>query len=338
MAKLQTNKVGALENISPVARYFRMNMTQIVTFVVLILLMIALSFMEDNFLTARNIINIFLQASVIGVLAVGMSFVIFSDGIDLSVGSVMALCCTVMGDLVVNKGLNPWLGIIIGLAIGSCCGAITGCLITKVKMPAFIVTMGAMLLWRGVALEFVDGQGLYGVPGVLKALGADYVGDPKTNDFAMPYAVIMLFILFTIAWFVLKKTQFGTHVYAIGDNEKASKLSGIKVDRIRIAIYAISGFMCALAAIVVTGRMNGSTPIVGQSYELEAIAGVAIGGASMSGGVGTIWGTLIGVIMVQVIRNGMNMVGLSPYYQQIIIGIIIIFAVGIDCFRRRKSN
>lgn len=338
MSKLQTNKVGNLEKISPLQRFGRNNMTQIVTFGVLILLSLLLRMLSSDFLTVKNIINIFLQASVIGVLAVGMSFVIFSDGIDLSVGSVMALCCTIVGDLIVNQGYSVFVGVLLGFIAGGLCGCITGVLITKIKMPAFIVTMGAMLIWRGVALEWVDGAGLYGVPESLSALGANYLGDPKTSDFAMPYAVIMLIVLYAAAWFILRKTKFGTHVYAIGDNEKASKLSGIKVDRTRIIIYTISGIMCALASIVVIGRMNGSTPIVGQSYELEAIAGVAIGGAAMSGGSGTIWGTLIGVIMVQVIRNGMNMLGLSPYYQQIIIGAIIIFAVGIDCFRRRKSH
>ena len=336
--KLKTNKVGELEQINPFQRYLRNNMTQIVTLGVLVLLTLLLALLKDNFLTPKNIINIFLQASVIGVLAVGMSFVIFSDGIDLSVGSVMALTCTIVGDLVVNKGYNVFFGLLIGLIVGALCGCITGLLITKIKMPAFIVTMGAMLVWRGVALEWVNGAGLYGVPEALGALGSKYFGDPSLSQFAMPYAVVMLILLYAAAWFVLRKTQFGTHVYAIGDNEKAAKLSGIKVDRTRILVYTISGIMCALAAVVVMGRMNGSTPIVGQSYELEAIAGVAIGGAAMSGGSGTIWGTLIGVLMVQVIRNGMNMLGLSPYYQQIIIGAIIIFAVGIDCFRRRKSH
>ena len=335
---LKTNKVGALEQISPFQRFIRNNMTQLVTLGVLIILTLSLACLKENFLTPKNIINIFLQASVIGVLAVGMSFVIFSDGIDLSVGSVMALSCTIVGDLVVNKGYNVFVGLFIGFFVGGLCGFITGLLITKIKMPAFIVTMGAMLIWRGVALEWVNGAGLYGVPETLGALGSKYFGDPSATQFAMPYAVVMLILLYVAAWFVLRKTQFGTHVYAIGDNERAAKLSGIKVDRTRILVYTISGVMCALASVVVMGRMNGSTPIVGQSYELEAIAGVAIGGAAMSGGSGTIWGTLIGVLMVQVIRNGMNMLGLSPYYQQIIIGAIIIFAVGIDCFRRRKSH
>ena len=335
---LKTNKVGALEQISPFQRFIRNNMTQLVTLGVLIILTLSLACLKENFLTPKNIINIFLQASVIGVLAVGMSFVIFSDGIDLSVGSVMALSCTIVGDLVVNKGYNVFVGLFIGFFVGGLCGFITGLLITKIKMPAFIVTMGAMLIWRGVALEWVNGAGLYGVPETLGALGSKYFGDPSATQFAMPYAVVMLILLYVAAWFVLRKTQFGTHVYAIGDNERAAKLSGIKVDRTRILVYTISGIMCALASVVVMGRMNGSTPIVGQSYELEAIAGVAIGGAAMSGGSGTIWGTLIGVLMVQVIRNGMNMLGLSPYYQQIIIGAIIIFAVGIDCFRRRKSH
>ncbi len=316
---------------NPVKRFMQKNMTQVVTFGVLILLCLLVSTLKATFLTPSNLINVVLQATVIGTIAIGMSFVIFSDGIDLSVGSVMALACTIMGDLAVNKGMNAIWAMIIALAIGALCGTLNGILITKVNMPQFIVTMGTMMMWRGVALEWVDGQGIYGVPDVMGALGSDYLGP-------IPYAVILLFIMYAVAWFLLRKTEFGMHTYAIGDNERAAKLSGIKVHRMRIIIYTISGFMCSIAAIIVTGRMNGSTPIVGQSYELEAIAGVAIGGASMAGGVGSIWGTLIGVLIVQVIRNGMNMLALSPYYQQIIIGIIIIVSVGIDCVRRRKSN
>lgn len=311
--------------------FLKTNMTQVVTFGVLLLLCVLMSFLNHKFFSPGNLINICLQATVIATLAIGMSFVIFSDGIDLSVGSVMALCCTVMGDLVANKGISTAMGILVCLIIGVLCGAISGLLIAKVKMPPFIVTMGAMTLWRGVALEYSNGAGIYGVPSSLSFLGAGYIGN-------IPVAVIVVALLYLLAWFVLRKTRFGLHIYAMGDNDKAARLAGIKADKAKIFIYAISGLSCAIAAIIVTGRMGGSTPIVGQGYELEAIAGVAIGGASMSGGVGTIWGTLIGVLVVQVIRNGMNILSLSPYYQQIIIGIIIIISVGIDCFRRRKAD
>ncbi len=332
MAKLQTNKVGAMEQINPFQRFLRTNMTQVVTFGVLILLSFGMTFLNENFLTTQNIINVFLQASVIGILAIGMSFVIFSDGIDLSVGSVLAVCCTLLGDFTINRGMSALTGALICLVLGAFAGFMNGVLITQFKMPAFIVTMGAMRLWSGVALEWVDGVGIYKVADGIGWLGKDYLFDK------IPYAVLLMIALYIIGWFMLRKTSFGLHVYALGDNESASKLSGIKADKVRMIIYTISGFCCGIAAIVVTGRMSGSTPTVGAGYELEAIAGVAIGGASMSGGVGSIWGTLIGVIMVQVIRNGMNMLALSSYYQQIIIGLIIIFAVGIDCFRRRKTN
>lgn len=331
MAKLQTNKVGAMEQISPTKRFIRTNMTQIVTLGVLILLSICMTFLNENFLTPSNIINVFLQASIIGILAIGMSFVIFSDGIDLSVGSVLAVCCTLLGDFTVNRGMGALPAVILVLALGAFCGFMNGFLITQIKMPAFIVTMGAMRLWSGVALEWVDGVGIYSVIDGIGWLGKGYLG-------MIPYAVILMILLYAGGWFVLRKTSFGLHVYSLGDNESASKLSGIKANKVRMIIYTISGLCCAVAAIVTCGRMSGSTPTVGSGYELEAIAGVAIGGASMSGGIGSIWGTLIGVIMVQVIRNGMNMLALSSYYQQIIIGLIIIFAVGIDCFRRRKTN
>lgn len=329
--KMQTNKVGAVEQINPVNRFLRTNMTQVVTFGILMVLCIGMSFMNENFFTTQNIINIFLQASIIGTLAVGMSFVIFSDGIDLSVGSVLAVCCTILGDLTINYGVPAFLGVILCLALGLFAGCVNGLLITQFKMPQFIVTMGTMQLWRGVALEWVDGVGIYQV-----ADGIGWVGKGYFLDL-IPYAVILMILLYLVGWFVLRKTSFGLHVYSIGDNESAAKLSGIKADKIRIIIYTISGLTCAIAAIIACGRMSGSTPTVGDGYELEAIAGVAIGGAAMSGGSGSIWGTLIGVIMVQVIRNGMNMLALSSYYQQIIIGLIIIVAVGIDCFRRRKQ-
>ncbi len=187
-----------------------------------------------------------------------------------------------------------------------------------------------MTIWRGVALEFVQGRNIYGLPDAVTWLGSSSI-------LGIPTPVVTAVVMYFIAWFILKRTQIGLYTYAIGGNEKASLLSGINISRTKIFIYALNGALCGLAAIIIAGRMNGTSAVVGQGYELDAIAAVAIGGTSLSGGKGVIWGTLIGAVMMGVIRNGLNLLNVSSYYQMIIIGVVIVFAVAIDALRRRRG-
>ncbi len=315
--------------------FWQSNSTTLATLGVLIVLMVILTIMQPTFLSVKNLINIVLQASVVSMLAIGMTFIIISGGINLAVGSTMALCVVVAGDMVVNKGANFIVAFGLCILIGIISGFFEGVLISKLNIPPFIVTLGTMSLWRGIALEYVHGEAIYGLPDGLTWLGSYKIG---TGNFQIPVAVLCVILLFFIAWFVLSKTRFGMHVYAVGGNEHATNLSGVSVSKTKIAIYTLAGFMCSIAAIITLGRMNGAIATVGEGYELDAIASVAIGGASMSGGKGKMWGTFIGAMILQVIRNGMNFLQVSPYYQKMVIGLVIIVAVGIDCVRRSKKE
>ena len=311
-------------------RFFETYKTQISTFIALIGICLILALLTDKFLTGKNLLSVMRQSSINAVLAAGMTFVIISGGIDLSVGSIVALSTAIMGDLVVNTGINPFLGMAVALLLGVFAGAVQGVIIAKVKIPPFIVTLGGLTVWRGVALEYVDGSNVYGLPKQLIWLGGgDVLG--------MPSPVIVAILIYLGCWFLLKKTKFGTYTYAIGGNSVAARLSGINIDRVLISIYSLSGLLCGVSGILIAGRINATSAVVGTGYELDAIAAVAIGGTSMSGGKGIIWGTLLGALVMGVIRNGLNLMRVSPYYQQIIIGVVIVGAVSIDALRRSRK-
>lgn len=320
-------RIKGNENLKRIIRLYG---TQISTLFALLILCIVLSNLSDSFLKVGNLLTVLLQSSINSVIAVGMTFIIISGGIDLSVGSIVALATAVMGELVVNRGVNPIVGIIIALSIGLVVGIIQGSIIAYINIPPFIVTLGGMTIWRGVALEFVQGQNLYGLPKSLTWLGRSSIGP-------IPTAVVAAVIIYLIGWYMLKRTKFGLYTYAVGGNEDATRLSGINIKKTKIQIYAFAGLLCGVAGIMIAGRMNGTSAIVGNGYELDAIAAVAIGGTAMSGGKGNIWGTLIGAVVMGVIRNGLNLLSVSPYWQMIIIGVVIVTAVAVDALRSGKE-
>lgn len=307
------------------------NSSQLTAGAGLIVMMIFLSFLSDNFLSPSNLINICLQASVIGILAISETFVIISGGVDLSVGAMVALSSALMGHFVVNKGVNPVLGLLLCLAIGTICGLFNGVLISLLDMPPFVVTLGTMTIFRGLAYEWTNAEALYGLPDSINFLGQKYIG-------MIPIAVITVLLLYIVAWFLLKHTKFGLYTYSVGGNIIASRLSGIRVSLVKCGIYTMSGLLCGIAGIVIAGRMNGTSALVANGYETDAIAAAAIGGISMAGGKGNIWGTVIGVLVMQCIRNGMNLLGVSSYLQMVVIGSVIIIAVAVDCIRRLRKN
>lgn len=294
----------------------------------LIFLIAVLSILSPNFLTVNNILNVLRQVSINALIAFGMTFVILTGGIDLSVGSILALAGALTGGLLAG-GMDPLLAVLLGILIGFALGAINGIIITKGKVAPFIATLATMTIYRGLTLVYTDGRPITGFTEstFFNSIGRGYV-------LGIPIPVIIMIIIFIIAYFILRKTTFGKSVYAIGGNEEATRLSGIKVDRIKIIVYSISGALAALAGIILTSRLNSAQPTAGTSYELDAIAAVVLGGTSLSGGKGRIFGTLVGALIIGVLNNGLNLLDVSSFYQQVVKGGVILLAVLLD---RKKA-
>ena len=295
----------------------------------LIILCIALFIATPVFLTVPNIINIGIQAAVVAIMAFGMTFVIVTSGIDLSVGSVAALSAMVSAWMFSNVGLPGWLTLIIGLLIGLLAGAASGLAIAYGKLPAFIATLAMMSVARGLTLVISGGTPV-ATSGAVNPLGAD-LGP-------IPVPVIMLALAGVVCWFILSRTVLGRSLYAIGGNEEAARLSGIPVRRILAAVSALAGLFAGLAGLVLAGRLSSAQPQAGLGYELDAIAAVVIGGASLAGGSGKASGTFIGAVLLAVIRNGLNILNVSSFWQQVVIGCVIALAVGFDVFRSKKES
>lgn len=291
-----------------------------------VLLMIFMSTLSSAFITSYNLLSILRQASINGLVAFGMMTIILSAGIDLSVGSTLAFSSMIMA-IMINAGYSQILSIIIALSIGLTVGFLNGFLISKGKLQPMIATLSTMMVFRGITLYISNG-----VP--VSKLGDGLIGWIGRGDiFGIPTPVYVLLITVLVMSIILNFTTFGKRVYAVGGNIKAARLSGIKVENILIYVYMISGLLSALAGIILTSRIDSAVPTAGQSYELNAIAAVVIGGASLQGGRGRTLGTFFGILIIAVISNGLNILGTSAYLQQIVTGLIIISAV---IFDRRK--
>lgn len=295
----------------------------------LILLIIIVSILNPSFLSISNIFNVLRQVSISAIIAFGMTFVILTGGIDLSVGSTLALTGAIAASMLAG-GTDPIIAMLVALALGLLLGAINGVVITKGKVAPFIATLATMTVYRGLTLVYTNGKPISG-------LGDHYAFQlfGKGYFFGIPVPVITTIIAFLVLYFVLHKTTYGRKVYAVGGNEEASKLSGINADLVKIGVYAISGLLAALSALILTSRLNSAQPTAGESYELDAIAAVVLGGTSLNGGKGWIFGTLIGALIIGVLNNGMNLIGVSSFWQQVVKGIVIILAVLLD---RKKTN
>lgn len=292
--------------------------------IALIVLMIFVTILNPTFIKPSNLINLLRQVSVNALIAFGMSFVILTGGIDLSVGSVLALTSAVFAGLL-KMGMDPMFGVVIALLIGCILGAANGLLIAKGRMAPFIATLATMTIYRGLTLVYTGGNPITNFSDAFsyKFIGRGYM-------LGIPWPVILMIIFFIIALIILNKTAFGRRVYALGGNEKAAHISGINVNKVKIIIYSISGFLSALAGLILTSRLNSAQPTAGTAYEMDAIAAVVLGGVSMAGGKGAISGTLVGALILGTLNNGLNMLGVSSFYQQIVKGIVIIIAVLID--------
>ena len=293
----------------------------------LIFLMVILSFCSPYFLTATNLMNIAQQSAINAIVASGMLLTILTAGIDLSVGSILALSICVTGVLTNIVDIHPFLGLLAGLFTGLFMGLINGLLLTKLHLPhPFISTLGTMNIARGLALIITGSSPISGFPDWFQFLGAGYVG-------LIPVSFVIVIIFVVIFHVFLNYVPMGRYIYAVGSNLEAAKLSGIKTDCVLIFVYMISGLMAAIGGIILMGRVDAAFPLAGLQYELDAIAAVIIGGASFFGGVGTIWGTLIGAMIIAVIRNGLNIMSVSPEMQTV----VIIGAVYVDVLRRRAK-
>lgn len=284
----------------------------------LIGLITGFSILSERFFTISNMLIVMRQTSIVAFLAVGMSFVIIGAGIDLSVGSVLAFSGAVGAGVMQNGGI--FFGIIAGLALGTALGAFNGIVITKLKIPAFIATLAMMAIARGGTLVFTDGRPITGLPSSFAFLGRGYIGN-------VPFPIILMLIIFVLAYIILKLTRFGRYVYATGGNINAARASGIKVDNVIISTFAISGFLSGLTGMVLASRLNSAQPTAGMGYELDAIAAVVLGGTNLFGGEGELWGTLVGAFIMGILNNGLNMLNVSSFYQQVVKGIVILIAV-----------
>jgi ribose transport system permease protein len=294
----------------------------------LLVLCIGLWIATPFFATAANLTNVAEQSAIVGVIAIGMTFVILTGGIDLSVGSLVALVGVVIG-AALRSGMPVFVAVLVGLVAGVAAGVVNGLMITRGPLPPFIATLGMMSVARGGALMLSDGRPISGFPDGLRVLATDRV-------LGVPGPVVLMLAFYFVAYVVLTRTVFGRYIYAIGGNEEATALAGINVRRWKVVVYAISGLSAGLCAMLLVARLNSAQPIAGIGYELDAIAAVVIGGTSLLGGSGSVIGTLIGALIMSVLRNGLNLLGVSSYLQQVAIGVVIIVAVLIDMALRRR--
>ncbi|MBL9206037.1 MAG: ABC transporter permease [Opitutaceae bacterium] len=292
------------------------------TVAVFVVLCLILSLLTPHFLTTSNLLNVAQQTVINAVIAVGLTYVILSAGIDLSVGSVLALAGVVLA-LALQAGWPVPLAIGACVLVGAACGTVNGLLVAFGRLPPFIATLGLMSVARGGALLVTDGRPVSGFDASFRWLATGEV-------LGIPVPVWCMLGVYAIAHFVLKRTKFGRYVVAIGGNEEASLLSGVPVAACKVGIYALGGGLAAAASVLLTARLNSAQPIAGLSYELDAIAATVIGGTSLMGGQGSVFGTLVGALIMGVLRNGLNLLGVSSYVQQVVIGAVIIAAVLLD--------
>jgi ribose transport system permease protein len=304
----------------------------------LLVLAAFLSLESPQFRTFDNLRNVARQYAPLSIIAMGQTFVIIAGGIDLSVGSVLALAGVVVGLLITESPHRPgpwadhlWLASLGGMGMGLLCGVLNGVVTTRAKMPPFIVTLGMMLICRGGALILTGGNPVFGIPEAFQRLAQDqFQGLPIPVWFMLGFALV--------AHFVLTYTRLGRYAYAIGGNAQAARLSGVPVDRYQVLFFGICGLSVGLAAVLHTSRLISAQPATGEMVELESIAAAVIGGASLFGGQGTIPGTLLGIFIMAILRNGCNLLGVSSYWQYVVVGVMIILAVFYDHLRRRAGS
>lgn len=296
---------------------------------VLFLVIAFFSLASSKFLSVDNLITILRQVSVTGIVGVGMTFVMLIGGLDLSVGSVAALTGVVSASFMM-RSMHPLLAIILGVLAATVAAFLNGLIVSKARIPALIVTLGGMDIFRGIAYLLTDGLPIYGLPREWAVISQGYIFD------LIPIPVVVMVISYLVGSFVLNRTCFGRRIYALGGNEEAAKLSGINVEFIRVLTFTICGFLTGVAGILLMFRINSGQPAAANGLEMDVITGVSLGGVSMSGGEGKLFGVFVGVLIIGVLSNGLIILGVSDYAQMVIKGIVLILAVGLDGLSKRK--
>lgn len=298
--------------------------------IILVGLIILMSILEPSFLSSGNIINIVRQMSVIGIVAIGVTFVIITSGIDLSSGSVIALTSVIVASVAQAGSYPVIIAILVAMLVGLSTGVINGTLIAKGGIAPFIVTLGMMTAARGMALLYSGGRPIGGLSDTFQFIGQGMI-------FGLPIPILIFAFIGIVSFVLLNKTKFGKYVYAIGGNEQAAMIAGVNVTKVKIMVYAYAGLLSGLAGMILTSRIASGQPTAGTMYELDAIAAAVIGGTSLAGGIGTIGGTIIGALIIGVMNNGLDLMNVSSYWQQILKGVIITVAVYIDA-RKNKAK
>lgn len=322
------------------SRLFRPATRQkLLAFASLVALMVFFSFASPQFLQADNLVGILQSTAVNGVLAIACTFVIITSGIDLSVGTLMTFCAVMTGVVLTYMGMPLWLGICAAIFFGALSGFVSGLLIAKLKIPPFIATLGMMMLLKGLSLVISGTKPIYfnDTPGFTAISQDSLIGD-IVPSLPIPNAVLILFLVAVAASIVLNRTILGRYTFALGSNEEAVRLSGVNTDFWKIVVYTVSGGICGIAGLLIASRLNSAQPALGQGYELDAIAAVVIGGTSLSGGTGTIVGTIIGAFIMSVLTNGLRILSVAQEWQTVVTGVIIILAVYADILRRRSGS
>ena len=340
--RTQTASVPATDSTETARRpgFFMSGTAQrLLAFASLIIMLIGFSLASPFFMQTSNMIAILQAASVNGVLAIAVTLVIITGGIDLSVGTMMTFCAVITGVVLTNLGLPLWMGALAALGTGALCGLVSGTLVARLMIPPFIATLGMMLIFKGLNLVMSGARPIYfnDTPGFDQISRGSIVGD-FFPAFPLPNGVLILFAVALSVSFILNRTVLGRYTYALGSNEEAVRLSGVNTAAWKTAIYTLSGVIVGIAGLLIASRLNSAQPALGLGYELEAIAAVVIGGTSLSGGRGTILGSLIGALIMAVLANGLRVMSVAQEWQTVITGMIIILAVYADQMRRKKAG
>lgn len=298
---------------------------------VLFVLIIFFSALSPAFLTVGNIINIVRQVAMLAIVGVGFTFVLISQGIDLSVGSQISLVGIATALLIRDAGMNPLFACAIGLAIGSLIGLINGYIITKIRINPMIATLAMSSIIKGISYISCGGMPVYNMPSSLKAIAQGYI-------WMIPIPVIIMFVIVLFGSFILNKTYFGRNIYAVGSNVEAARLSGLNTDGVRIIVYVICGLLSAVAGIIMLARINSGQPVSGAGFEMDVLTAIVLGGVSVAGGEGKISGAFIGVLIMGVLSNGLVLIGLGEYYQMLVKGLVLLLAVGFDCLQQIRKE
>ncbi|MGL4738907.1 MAG: ABC transporter permease [Cellulosilyticaceae bacterium] len=315
-------------------------MQKFLAFGALILLMVFFTCASPYFLTFDNVVSIMLSTCVNGILALGIIFVIITGGIDLSIGTVMTFSSVMAGVVITNAGMPIWVGIVTAILTGTFCGLISGTLVARLKLQPFIATLGMMMMTKGLSLVVSGTKPIYfsDTPGFRQITLGSIIKFGEGGKYSIPNGIFIFLGMALIAGIILNKTKLGRYNFAIGSNEEATRLSGVNVQKWKIAIYALCGAFAGVAGMVMAARLDSAQPALGQGYELDAIASVVIGGTSMAGGEGTILGTVIGAFIISTLTNGLKVMGVAQEWQIVITGGVLVLAVLLDQLRKRKAQ